>query len=135
MAGRIWDDAGDRGRPPGEGQGGAPGPTGDALGGAVGALAEEHRRVLFHVVAYMKAMGERVDADARDAEIGRLATAFAPCLLHSGDEAVTSQRAQSEHALLLALVQHLELPDELELDRGVAAARRAQHETRQKRAM
>ena len=34
MAGRICEDAGDRGRPPGEGQGGAPGPTGAALGGA-----------------------------------------------------------------------------------------------------
>ena len=113
----------------------AAGEDGDALGAAVGALAEEHRRVLLHVVGFMKAMGERGDADARDAEIGRLATAFAPCLLHSGDAAVTSQSAQSEHALILALVQHLELPDDLELDRGVAAARRAQHETRQKRAM
>ena len=112
------------------------GTDGDALGAAVGALAGERRRVLLHVVGFMKAMGERVDADARGAEIGRLATAFAPCLLHSGEEAVTSQRAQSEHALLLALVQHLELPlDELELDRGVAAGRRAQHEMRQKRAM
>ena len=34
MAGRICEDAGDRRRPPGEGQGGAPDPAGAALGGA-----------------------------------------------------------------------------------------------------